>query len=74
MFSRELYMQSYYYHAGDIRAHEAPSEVMEERLSDAADTVLTGQAEAGTGDELLAPASIEDDPIARNRLREPREA
>jgi hypothetical protein len=48
--------------------------VMEERLSDAADTVLTGQAEAGTGDELLAPASIEDDPIARNRLREPREA
>jgi hypothetical protein len=47
---------------------------MEERLSDAADTVLTGQAEAGTGDELLTPGSIEDDPIARKRPREPRAA
>jgi predicted PurR-regulated permease PerM len=74
MFSRELYMQSYFYHAGDIRAHEAPSDVMEERLSAAADTVLTVQAEAETGDELLAPAANEDDPMARKRLSERREA
>jgi predicted PurR-regulated permease PerM len=74
MFSRELYMQSYFYHAGDIRAHEAPSDVMEERLSAAADTVLTVQAEAETGDELLAPTANEDDPMARKRLSERREA
>jgi predicted PurR-regulated permease PerM len=74
MFSRELYMQSYFYHAGDIRAHEAPRDGMEERLSAAADTVLTVQAEAETGDELLAPAANEDDPMARKRLSERREA
>jgi predicted PurR-regulated permease PerM len=74
MFSKELYMQSYFYHAGDIRAHETPSEVMEERLSDAADTVLTVQVEAETGGELLAPTSNEDDPIARERLSGRRKA
>jgi hypothetical protein len=74
MFLKELYMQSYFYHAGDIRTHETPSVVMEERLSDAADTVLTVQAEAETGDELLAPAANEDDPMARKRLSERREA
>ena len=74
MFLRELYMQSYFYHAGDIRAHETPSEVMEERLSDAADTVLTVQVEGETGNELLAAGGNEDDPIARKRLSERREA
>jgi hypothetical protein len=74
MFLRELYMQSYFYHAGDIPAHETPSDVMEERLSDAADTVLTMQVEAETRDELLAPEANEDDPIARERLSERREA
>jgi predicted PurR-regulated permease PerM len=74
MFLRELYMQSYFYHAGDSRAHETPSDVMEERLSAAADTVLTVQAAAETGDELLAPAANEDDPMARKRLSERREA
>jgi len=74
MFLRELYMQSYFYHAGDIRAHETPSEVLEERLADAADTVLTVQVEAETGDELLAPGADEDDPTARKRLSERREA
>jgi len=74
MFLRELYMQSYFYHAGDIRAHETPSEVLEERLADAADTVLTVQVEAETGDELLAPEADEDDPTARKRLSERREA
>jgi hypothetical protein len=74
MFSRELYMQSYFYHAGDSLARETPSDVMEDRLSDAADTVLTVQVEAGTGDELLAPGGNSDDQIARERLSERREA
>jgi hypothetical protein len=68
MFLRELYQQSYFYHAGDITAHETPSDVLEERLADAADTVLIEQVEAETGDELLAPGVTEDDPIARKGL------
>lgn len=70
MFARELYKQSYFYHAGDLRAHETPSEALKKRLSDAADTVLTEQAEAETGDELLAPAVDEDDPIPRKKISE----
>jgi hypothetical protein len=50
--------------------HETPSEVLKERLADAADTVLTEQVEAETGDEHLAPAVDEDDPIARKRISE----
>jgi predicted PurR-regulated permease PerM len=68
MFSRELYKQSYFYHAGDITAHETPSDLLRERFADAADTVLTEQVEAATGDELLAPEVTADDPIARKRL------
>jgi predicted PurR-regulated permease PerM len=68
MFLRELYKQSYFYHAGDIVAHETPSELLKERFSDAADTVLIEQVGAQTGDELLAPGVNEDDPIARTGL------
>ena len=68
MFLRLLYQQSYFYHTGDIGAHETPSDVLEERLADAADTVLTEQVEAATGDELLAPEVTADDPIARRGL------
>jgi predicted PurR-regulated permease PerM len=68
MFLRELYKQSYFYHAGDIKAHETPSELLKERFADAADTVLIEQVEAETGDALQAPAGNEDDPIARKRL------
>jgi predicted PurR-regulated permease PerM len=68
MFLRELYKQSYFYHAGDITAHEAPSELLKERFADAADTVLIEQVGAQTGDELLAPGVNEDDPIARTGL------
>jgi predicted PurR-regulated permease PerM len=68
MFFRELYKQSYFYHAGDIVAHETPSELLKERFSDAADTVLIEQVGAQTGDELLAPGANEDDPIARTGL------
>ena len=68
MFLRELYKQSYFYHAGDITAHETPSEHLKERFSDAADTVLIEQVAAETGDELLAPGVNADDPIARKGL------
>jgi hypothetical protein len=68
MFLRELYKQSYFYHAGDISAHETPSELLKERFADAADKVLIEQVSAGTGDELLAPEVNEDDPIARTGL------
>jgi hypothetical protein len=54
MFFRELYKGSRYYHNGDISPEEAPSEVLEVRLAEAAETVLQEQAEAQTGDELLA--------------------
>lgn len=42
-FLRELYQVSYFYHAGDIHASQAPSEKIEERIADAADTVLAEQ-------------------------------
>jgi hypothetical protein len=56
-FLLELYKGSYFYHAGEIAPHEAPSEVLEERLAEAADTVLAEQASEETGEELLAPAA-----------------
>jgi predicted PurR-regulated permease PerM len=68
MFFRELYKQSYFYHAGDITVHETPSELLKERFADAADTVLIEQVSAETGDELLAPGMKEVDPIARKGL------
>ncbi len=63
-FLRELYTGSYFYHAGDITAAEAPSPVLEERLADAAETVLAEQIESESGDELLAPDKKDDDSIA----------
>ena len=67
-FLRELYTGSYFYHAGDITAAEAQSEVLEECLADAAETVLAQQIGSESGDELLAPDKKDDDPIA---LEEP---
>lgn len=63
-FLRELYTGSYFYHAGDITAAEAPSLVLEERLADAAEIVLAEQIGSDSGDELLAPDRKDDDPIA----------
>jgi hypothetical protein len=68
MFLRELYKQSYFYHAGDVTAHETPSEHLKERFADAADTVLIEQVSAETGEVLLATGVNEDDPIARTGL------
>jgi predicted PurR-regulated permease PerM len=50
-FLRELYQASYFYHAGDIHASQAPSEKIEERIADAADTVLAEQENKGEEDE-----------------------
>ncbi len=50
-FLRELYMASHFYHAGDLHPLHAPSENIEERIADAADTVLAEQvskADEGT--------------------------
>jgi predicted PurR-regulated permease PerM len=66
-FLRELYKGSYFYHAGEISPAEAPSTILEERLAEAADTVLAGQASAARGDELLAPEMTEDDRVVRER-------
>jgi predicted PurR-regulated permease PerM len=46
-FLRELYQGSLFYHAGEIHPMDAPSEVFEERLADAADTVLAEQVSKG---------------------------
>jgi predicted PurR-regulated permease PerM len=59
-FFRELYKGSRFYHVGEISPAGAPSEVLEERLAQAADTVLTKQVKAETGDELLASDKREE--------------
>jgi predicted PurR-regulated permease PerM len=64
MFFRELYKGSYFYHKGEISLVEAPSEILEERIAEAAETVLAEQIGASTGNELLAPDKKEEDPIA----------
>lgn len=50
-FLRELYQDSYFYHAGDIHASQEPSEKIEERIADAAETVLAEQEKKGEDDE-----------------------
>jgi hypothetical protein len=64
MFVRELYKGSYLYHKGELSPHEAPSEILEERIAEAAETVLAEQVNASSGDELLAPDARKDDPVA----------
>lgn len=66
-FFRELYKASHFYHAGDLEPHETPSPILEERIAEAADTVLAEQVSAETGDELLSPDAEEDDPIAHDK-------
>jgi predicted PurR-regulated permease PerM len=63
MFLRELYKGSYFYHKGDISPHEAPNEILEERLAEAADSVLIEQIKADSDDEVLA-VDEKDNPLA----------
>lgn len=50
-FLRELYMASHFYHAGDLHPADAPSEKIEDRIADAADTVLAEQVRKGENGE-----------------------
>lgn len=50
-FLRELYQDSYFYHGGDIHPAETPSEKIEERIADAAETVLAEQEKKGEDDK-----------------------
>lgn len=52
-FLRELYQASYFYHDGDIHASQAPPEKIEERIAEAADTVLAEQEKKEEKDEPL---------------------
>ena len=58
LFLRELYQGSYFYHAGEIHPADAPSEMLEERLAEAADSVLTEQSNLQREDILLNPIDI----------------
>ena len=49
-FLRELYQASHFYHAGDIHASQAPSDNLEDRIADAADTVLAEQEQQDEAD------------------------
>ncbi len=53
-FFLELYKGTEFYHAGDIHPSEAPSEILEERLAEAADTVLVAQSEADSEEPLIS--------------------
>lgn len=57
MFLRELYKGSNFYRDGNLLPAEAETETLEERLAEAADTVLAEQVNAQIGDELLAPST-----------------
>ncbi|MDQ3181494.1 MAG: AI-2E family transporter [Acidobacteriota bacterium] len=60
-FLRELYQASYFYHAGDLHPLDAPSENLEERIAEAADTVLAEQVSKGEEDEEKnAPTATTD--------------
>lgn len=50
-FLRELYQGSFFYHDGDVPMTDATSENIEERIADAADTVLAEQEKRGEEDE-----------------------
>ncbi|MDQ3221217.1 MAG: AI-2E family transporter, partial [Acidobacteriota bacterium] len=61
-FLRELYQASYFYHVGDLHPADAPSEHLEERMADAADTVLAGQEQKGEEDaQETAPPVVKDE-------------
>jgi predicted PurR-regulated permease PerM len=69
LFFRELYKGSLFYHNGNLNPSEASSPVLEERLAEAAETVLAEQVSASTGSELLVPEQEDDDPISLRPAR-----
>ncbi len=63
-FLRELYQASQFYHAGDLHPADVPSENIEDRIADAAETVLAEQqqkdvdAENETEDKISPPEEM----------------
>lgn len=55
LFLRELYQGSYFYHAGEIHPAQASRDVLEDRLADAADSVLAEQTSRQPKVALLNP-------------------
>lgn len=71
-FLRELYQASYFYHAGDIHESQAPSEKIEERIADAADTVLAEQVTKDIEEEKeVSPQEISETIAAVKASGEP---
>lgn len=71
-FLRELYQASYFYHAGDIHESQAPSEKIEERIADAADTVLAEQVTKDIEEEKeVSPQEISETIAAGKPRGEP---
>ncbi|CAN5462031.1 AI-2E family transporter [soil metagenome] len=63
-FLRELYQDSYFYHAGDTHPLDTPSENIEERIAEAAETVLAEQEKKGEEDKAeTTPTLIDEMPI-----------
>lgn len=50
-FLRELYQASYFYHSGDLHPAEMPSEKIEDRIAEAAETVLAEQQQKDVDEE-----------------------
>ena len=59
-FLRELYQASYFYHAGDVEPQAVPSENIEDRIAEAAETVLAEQQQKDVGDETQSEDKISD--------------
>ena len=59
-FIRELYQDSYFYHAGEFDPLDTPSENIEDRIADAAETVLAEQVSKDTEDneEIIEETSV----------------
>jgi len=77
-FLRELYQASFFYHAGDIHESQAPAEKIEERLADAAETVLADQVQQDIDEEkdespiaaapeILSIVETADEPAEKNK-------
>lgn len=60
-FLRELYQDSYFYHKGDIHPSEVPSENIEERIADAADTVLAEQEKKDVEDAEQSTSKVPEE-------------
>ena len=61
-FLRELYQASYFYHVGDLHPADAPSEKIEDRIAEAAETVLAEQQQKDVDEAAAAPSLADEMP------------